>query len=233
MPGGTYAVIPVKPFTSAKRRLAPILNSFERMHLARLMLSDVLDTVSAARNLAGFIVVTCNREAEAMARAWGGDAIHEDGEFGLGAAVERGLRALDGIADGAVVIPSDIPHLPQETIEDVIRLTSDHGVAMVPALDDNGTNLLSLRPCTVVPPLYGPDSFIRHRRAALSVGATTRIRICPLAGHDLDRPTDLMTFLSFGTPTRTQGYLAGLGIDERLAAASGFDVPADFARATA
>ena len=233
MRDGTYAVIPVKPFASAKRRLAPILNSFERARLARLMLGDVLDSVRAARSLTGAVVVTCNRDAAAMAEASGAQVILEDGEFGLACAVERGLAAISGVARGAIVIPADIPQLPPATIDAVVGKTPNRGVTLVPAMYDGGTNLLCLRPCHMMPPLFGPDSFSCHHEAALRARATTRIHICPLAGNDLDEPRDLITFLSFGSATRTQGFLTGLGIQQRNAALSGLSAPADFVRASA
>jgi 2-phospho-L-lactate guanylyltransferase len=229
MRDGTYAVIPVKPFASAKRRLAPILNSFERAQLARLMLGDVLDSVSAARSLAGAVIVTCNRDAATMAEERSVQVILEDGEFGLACAVERGLAALSGVAKGAVVIPSDIPQLPPATIDAVVEKTPNRGVTLVPAMYDGGTNLLCLRPCHLMPALFGPDSFSRHHDAALRARATTRIHICPLAGNDLDEPRDLISFLSVGSSTRTRDFLAGLGIPQRNAALSGLSTPADFA----
>jgi 2-phospho-L-lactate guanylyltransferase len=233
MPGGTYAVIPVKSFASAKRRLAPILNSAERGRLARLMLLDVLDAVQAAGALDGFVLVTCDAEAQGVAEACGGRVIREAREFGLGQAVETALSQLAGTASCAVVIPADIPHLAPETIDAVVGKTEEKGVVLVPAIYDGGTNLLSLRPCRLVPALFGPDSFHRHHRAALGAGAATRIHICPKAGYDLDRPRDLETFLSFGTRTRAHRYLAGLGIGERIAALADARVPADVVRATA
>ncbi len=233
MRAGTYAVIPVKPFASAKRRLAHILNSYERAHLAELMLSDVLDSVHAARTLAGAVIVTCNRDAAAMARAHGMQVLLEDGEFGLTTAIERGLTAVNDLANGAVIIPSDIPQLPSGTIDAVVGKTPDRGVTLVPAMYDGGTNLLCLRSPRVMTPMYGPDSFNRHHGAALKAGARTRIHMCSLAGNDLDEPRDLLTFLSFNSATRTQDFLSTLGIAQRNAALLDLELPADFARASA
>jgi 2-phospho-L-lactate/phosphoenolpyruvate guanylyltransferase len=217
MPCGTYAVIPVKPFSSAKSRLAPILNSFERASLARLMFEDMLDAVSAARRLEGFAVVTCNAEAAALASKRGGVVVRESGELGLSHAVGMASLALSGIARGIVVIPADIPHLPSATIDAVVDSTAERGVTMVPAACDGGTNLLSVRPWHLLLPQFGPDSFDRHSRAALRIGASTLIHACPLASWDLDRPCDLTTFLGFVTKTRTHRYLAGLDIAARIA----------------
>ena len=233
MPCGTYAVIPVKSFVSAKQRLAPILNNFERARLARLMLEDVLDAVRSARKLAGFCVVTNDGEAAALAASRGGQVVRDSGELGLSHAVRMALLELADVAKGAVVVPSDIPHLPSATIDTVVEKTSPCGVALVPAICDGGTNLLSLRPWHVLLPQFGPASFYGHARAALRAGVAAYIHVCPMTSHDLDRPGDLITFLSFRSQTRAHAYLAGLGIGERLAETDGLRVPVDRVRTSA
>lgn len=233
MSDGTYAVIPVKPFVSAKRRLTPLLSCIERIRLARLMLEDVIDAVRSATSLAGFFVVTCHREAAEMAEGAGGGTIWEEAEFGLARAVATAFREIAPIAGGAVVIPADIPHVPGSTIDAVIAKTPQDGVTLVPAIYDGGTNLLALRPCTALEPLFGPGSFQRHHRTALRAGLSPRIHVCPRAGHDLDRPRDLVTFLSMDSKTRTQDYLAGLRIYERLDAMNGKPAAASRAPASA
>ena len=55
---GIWAVVPVKEFEGAKQRLSSALSPDERRTLATTMLEDVLDAVSAVRELAGVLVVT-------------------------------------------------------------------------------------------------------------------------------------------------------------------------------
>jgi 2-phospho-L-lactate guanylyltransferase len=221
MHDGTYAVIPVKPFASAKRRLAPILNRFERTLLARLMLEDVIDVVRAARSVRGFFVVTSHEDAARLARAAGGQAIVETGEYGLPHAVATAQRKLAPFAAGLVVVPSDIPHLPSATIDAVNAITPERGIALVPATSDGGTNLLAMRPCDLIPPLFGARSFDRHRWTAMRAGLPVETHICPMAGHDLDGPDDLPAFLTMAMRSRAQDYLAGLDIAERLQVLNG------------
>jgi 2-phospho-L-lactate guanylyltransferase len=222
MPDGTYAVIPVKPFASAKRRLAPILNRFERARLARLMLEDVLDAVRGAKSLSGIFVVSGHPDAAELGEAAGARVITEAGEFGFSGAIGIAQRRLARRgAKGVIVIPADIPHLPSATIDALVAKAARRGVALTPALYDGGTNLLAMRPCNVLPPLFGPDSFERHHRAALRAGIAPAVHFCPLAGQDIDRPADLELFLAAGSCTRSQAYLAGLGIPDRVAALRG------------
>lgn len=233
MAGGTYAVIPVKPFASAKRRLSPMLNSVERARLAHLMLCDVLDALRAARGLDGFIVVTGSGEAAALAAERGGMVVAEPGELGLDVAIARGLGAACAVADGVLVVPADIPHLTGAAVDAIVGNTAEGGITLAPAIHDHGTNAISARPGDLLQPQFGACSFARHYRSALSAGAVTRIHVCPVLGHDLDRPRDLLTFLAFATPTRTHAYLATLGIGERFGAIQRAFVPAGLARACA
>lgn len=226
MRDGTYAVIPVKSFASAKGRLAPILSSAERHSLARFMLEDVIDAVEGACNLAGWCIVTADSDAAAIAESYGGEVVAESGEFGHSPAIHAAIDALESRAGGILVIPADIPHLPSTTIDAVVGVTDDDAVTLVPALHDGGTNLLAVRPCNVFPPLFGPDSFNRHRAAALRRGITPRIFNCPMAGYDLDRPRDLIRFLAMRSWTRAHEFLAQLDIAERLAPTASIISPA-------
>ena len=64
---GVWAVVPVKEIEGAKQRLSSCLSPEERRALASVMLEDVLDAVSAVRELAGLLVVTVDPVA-AIAR---------------------------------------------------------------------------------------------------------------------------------------------------------------------
>jgi 2-phospho-L-lactate guanylyltransferase len=71
----------------------------------------------------------------------------------------------------------------------------------------------------VIPPLFGPQSFWRHREAARHAGIRAVVVSDSELEQDLDRPDDLVTFLSMNTPTRTHAFLSGLSVPERMAGA--------------
>ena len=214
---GIHAVIPVKSFASAKQRMSPFLSVIERAQLARLMLEDVLDAVRLASELSGCLIVTHNTQAAAIARDMGAQVVDQTGDFGFAAAVSCAVAALPRGA-GMMVVPTDIPHVSPALIDLLATLTRSPGMVLIPATSDGGTNLLSMRPCTLVPPLFGNDSFSRHRSAALAAGVTPVIWPSAEAGRDLDRPADLSAFLALKSATRAHCFLASLDLTKRFQA---------------
>ncbi len=214
---GIHAVIPVKSFAAAKQRMSPFLSIIERAQLARLMLADVLDAVRLSCELRGCLVVTHDAQAAAIARAAGVQVVDQYGDFGFSAAVSCGVEALPPEA-GMIVVPTDIPHVSPVLIDRIVALTPSPGATLVPATSDGGTNLLAMRPCTLLPPLFGHDSFARHRSAAAAAGITPVIWRSAEAGRDLDRPADLAAFLTLNSATRVHCFLASLDLAGRFEA---------------
>jgi 2-phospho-L-lactate guanylyltransferase len=214
-----WAVVPVKPFGTAKRRLAAILDADERAQLARVMLEDVLDAIAASGDrVAGLIVLTADADAAALARTFDAVVLEESVPAGLNAALALATEYLAGDPNtGMVVIPGDLPHLSVDAILQMIDLLdAPRSFALLPASGDGGTNLFGCRPVGVIPPSFGPSSFDRHSRAAHRAGIAPNILVFPALGQDIDRPDDLAAFMSLGTATRTHKFLTTLGIAERL-----------------
>jgi 2-phospho-L-lactate/phosphoenolpyruvate guanylyltransferase len=213
-----WAIVPVKPFHMAKRRLAPVLDAGERARLARLMFEDVLDAVTASQQvLAGVLALTADERAAEIARRRGVRVIAEASPTGLSAAIEQAIGCLAASpGDGMLVVPADLPHLTPAAIERIVRLLNQpQAVALVRAIEDGGTNLLACRPADVVLPRFGAHSFARHVEAARRIGITPTVLELSDLGRDIDRPGDLEPFLSLGTATRTHAFLSALRIHGR------------------
>lgn len=212
---GIHAVIPVKSFARAKQRMSPFLNMVERAYLARLMFEDVLDAVNLSCELQGCLVVTHDTQAAAIACSAGVQVLDQDGDFGFSAAVSSAAAAL-GPEAGMLVVPTDIPHVSPALIDQIVALTRRRGVTLVPATSDGGTNLLAMQPCTLLPLLFGDDSFARHRDAAFVAGVTPVICRSAEAGCDLDSPADLAAFLALNSATRAHCFLTSLDLARRF-----------------
>lgn len=216
--GGLWAVVPVKLFAHAKRRLMPVLSFEERRTLTGAMLEDVLSALMRAPCLAGVIVITSERNAAAVAQA-AGAAVMNDGEnTGMNAAVAEGARRLAEMGQsGMLVIPADVPLI---TVADVEAIVLAHraapSITLVPATKDGGTNALACSPPLAVPCRFGEDSLRAHREAARDAGITAGVVRLERVGLDIDRPDDLAEFLLRQSPTQSCAYLVSSGIAQRL-----------------
>jgi 2-phospho-L-lactate guanylyltransferase len=208
-----WAVVPVKPFRSAKTRLSTTLGPEDRAHLARVMLGDVLRTLfTCQRVLRGVIVLTMDDEVAVIGRRYGASILAEHAPSGLNAAVVQAMDVLATTPEaGMLVVPADVPHVSAGVIERMVHLLyAPRALALVRATSDGGTNLLGCRPTGVIHPSFGRESFDAHWCAALCAGILPSVLASSTLGLDLDGPDDLTTFLSWRTNTDTHAFLSSL-----------------------
>ena len=205
---GVWAVVPVKELTDAKQRLSSRLSLEERRALATIMLEDVLDAVSAVRELAG---------------RFGARIVGEGAREGHTGAVTAAARLLvrEGRA-GMMTMPGDIPLI--STTEIAAALAAHRpapAFTIVPAHDELGSNTIICSPPDAVPLRFGENSFYPHLDAARGRGIEPLIIRQPGIGMDIDHPVDLVAFLGMSPPirTRTLAFLEQSGIASRVLAA--------------
>jgi 2-phospho-L-lactate/phosphoenolpyruvate guanylyltransferase len=176
-------LVPVKAFSRAKMRLAPVLGPVGRAALAKEMAEHVL---KAATPLP--VVVVCDDEEVAnWAEDLGARALREPGA-GLNGAVNAAVAQL--AAEGyqrLVVVHSDLPRASR-----LAWLADVNGIALVPDRREDGTNAISLPADAGFHFSYGPGSFSRHKDEARRTGLDwTVIRDAELA-WDVDFPADIV-----------------------------------------
>ncbi len=177
----TAVLVPVKAFSAAKKRLAPILPDAQRESLARWMADGVL---AASAPLPVFIACD-NDEVAAWAESRGASVLWGPG-LGLNGAIDHGIETVAGKGyDHVIVAHGDLP-LPG-ALASVPRADT---VVLVPDRRGDGTNVLS-RPCRVhLPAEYGGGSFDRHLAAALRSGVAVSVRSDPRLSIDVDTIAD-------------------------------------------
>jgi 2-phospho-L-lactate/phosphoenolpyruvate guanylyltransferase len=221
---GVWAVVPVKELEGAKHRLSSALSRDERRLLATTMLEDVLEAVSAVRELAGVLVVTVDPDAGSLATRYGARIVIDGAREGHTGAVTTAARLLvrEGHV-GMMTMPSDIPRLSPAEIEATLAAhRAAPAFTIVPAHDDLGSNTIICSPPDAVPLRFGEDSFYPHLDAARARGIEPLIVRHAGIGMDIDNPVDLVTFLKMSPPvrTRTLAFLEQSGVAERLLATS-------------
>jgi 2-phospho-L-lactate/phosphoenolpyruvate guanylyltransferase len=189
----TAAVLPVKSFSLAKRRLGEAIGGREREDLAAAMVGDVLAAVFTLPEIDDVVVVTAEPLAARAAEEARAVVVHDPDEAGQSAAAARGIdAALVRGADRVVLVPGDCPALDPRELATLLRRPgrAPH-VVIVPDRHGSGTNALLLEPPTVMPPSFGAGSFARHAALAFAAGAEVKVSELPSLGLDVDTPDDL------------------------------------------
>lgn len=181
-------LVPVKDFTEAKLRLAPVLTGPERTALSERM---VLGVLAAAGELGAFVV--CDHPSVAQwARSNGATPLLTTAS-GLNGSLTEAVARIEGDDIG---VPAGCTHaliahgdLPLATTLD--GLCHPNVVTMVPDRHDDGTNVLCLPLRAGFEFRYGPGSYAAHVAEAhrCRLGVLTR-RVAELA-LDVDHPDDL------------------------------------------
>jgi 2-phospho-L-lactate guanylyltransferase len=213
-----WAVVPVKNLEDAKQRLAGVLSAAERHGLFRAMLEDVLSALSHSGGLAGVVLVTRDREVEALAARYGARVLEEKANRGHTRASSFGARMLaqEGAA-GMVQLPADIPLVTPEDIEVLLQAHgSAPAVTLAPSRDERGSNAVACSPADVLPLRFGDDSYFPHLQRARSLGIEPRVVHRRGLALDVDTPDDLMALLATPSRTLTYDYLVKSGIAERV-----------------
>lgn len=190
----TLAVVPIKSFDAAKRRLGEALGSGSRRLLAQSMFADVLAALRRARRLDALAVVTHDHEAEAVLRGEKVTLLRDERPAGQSAAAGIGVEhALASGFERLLLAPGDTPLTEPAELDRLLEDSEAEGLAcaIVPDRHRTGTNALLLSPPDALEPRFGPGSLERHQEAARAAGLAHRVVDVPSLLHDVDTPEDL------------------------------------------
>jgi 2-phospho-L-lactate guanylyltransferase len=219
------AIIPVKRFGEAKRRLLDAIDRPQRAALIKSMLTDVLEATDRAQLIDRVIVVTGEGRAERLALRHAQrsttplEVLRDPDDRGHSEAATLGIiRALSLGAECAALLPGDCPLLDASELDQALGRMSPGRVAVVPDRHGTGTNALLLCPADAIGPAFGPDSAERHSERARLAGHELAVERLDSLGLDLDTPDDLRALAEAlaDQPSRapaTAAELATLGIE--------------------
>ena len=191
------AILPVKRFGAAKRRLESIAER-DRARLVEAMLADVLTAITGTKSVARVIVVTGERRAERLALRHAQRAttpvevLRDPDDAGHSEAATLGIiRALALGAECAALLPGDCPLLDPLELDDALARMRPGRVAVIPDRHGTGTNGLLLSPPDAIGPAFGPGSRERHADRAERRGMEVAVEDLASLALDLDTPEDL------------------------------------------
>lgn len=187
------AVLPVKRFGAAKRRLAAGIDDARRAALVAAMLGDVLEAIGGARAIERTIVVSDELRAAEAAAAAGAELIADPAEPDHSKAALAGIARAEELGTECVVLlPGDCPLLEPRELDRLLTGVPASYVAIVPDRHRTGTNTLVLAPPDAIRPAFGEGSCERHVAAARQAGVPFGVEDVPSLALDLDTPADVV-----------------------------------------
>ena len=147
-----WAIVPVKPFSKGKSRLADLLSIERRMLLNSTLLTRTIRTLKSVHEIHHIIIVSRDSSALAIARNFGVKTIQEDSIIELNKALKRAATVAQAYsADSILIVPSDLPLLEASDVSKLLGLRNS-GEEMIIAPDRHmkGTNALYLSPPDIV-----------------------------------------------------------------------------------
>jgi len=187
------AVLPVKRFAEAKRRLAAGIDDERREAVVAAMLEDVLEAIGESRSIDRLIVVSDEPRAAARARAAGAEIVPDPGEGGHPDAALAGITRAEQLgAECVVLLPGDCPLLEPRQLDRLLTGVPASYVAIVPDRHETGTNALVLAPPRAIRPAFGEGSCARHVVAAREAGIAFAVEELASLALDLDTPADVV-----------------------------------------
>jgi 2-phospho-L-lactate guanylyltransferase len=191
MPPSFWIVVLIKDFTTAKSRLASVLEPLRRRRLAEMTAARALD---AAVALAPTLAVCGSVEAADFARLRGATLVVEPSPSGQNHAAMLGLDEVVHRGAGSVLLlSSDLPLVDEAAIRRLLAHTGVPGSLAVAAAADGrqGTNALYLRPPGDFSLHFGEASLPKFADEARVRGRRFIVHDDPSLALDLDEPSDL------------------------------------------
>ena len=193
----TAAIIPVKTFSKAKKRLN--LQQAYKEKICSLMLQEVLNTLSNCKLVNKIVLVSKDEAALKIGRQF--DVIEIfDNESGVNDAVSLADQYLsDKKFDCSITFPQDIPIMTSSDIDNLLGFVkSKSSVIIVPSRQFNGTNALVRCPVDIMETRYDMGSYTFQIDAARTKTENISIALIRRIMLDIDDESDLAFMLKQG-----------------------------------
>lgn len=170
--------------------------------MARAFALDVVDVLLESPNIDLVVVVTSDPGVSAeMDRC----TVVGDRGRGLNDAVAQGRdHAVEQGCTDVLVVPSDLPCLTVEALDEVLKLSAAHTHAFCADAEGDGTTIVVSSDPRAQVTSYGPASAAAHRSAGLEPLPTAP----PAARRDVDTMGHLCEAEALGVGPRTATVLA-------------------------
>ena len=155
----TCAIIPIKSFSGAKTRLN--LSTENTNKLCKLLLEEVLGTISNSSQIEKIILVSKEDEAFQIGKKFSCVEIFDETESGVNNAVSLADSWISNNSfTHSVIFPQDIPFMTTQDIGTLFNFcTFENSVILVPSRHFDGTNALIRTPSNIMETRYDEGSY--------------------------------------------------------------------------
>ena len=190
----TSAIVPVKTFSKAKKRLR--LQQSVKENICNLMLQEVLKTISNCKLIDKIVLVSKDEAALKIGRQFNVAEIF-DNESGVNDAVSLADQYIsDKKFDCSIIFPQDIPIMMSSDIDNLLNFVkSKNSVIIVPSRQFNGTNALVRCPADIMKTSYDMGSYTFQIDAAKTKTDDVSIALIRRMMLDIDDEHDLAFML--------------------------------------
>ena len=185
------AIIPVKTFSNAKRRLG--LSPPKVEELCKIMLEEILHTTSISPQIEKTIIVTKEQKAIEIGKKFDAHIIIDEKEESVNSAVALADKyLLENNFDASIVFPQDIPYIKTQDIDFMLNYIAPPNFAIiVPSRRFDGTNALVRMPINLMETHYDEDSYKIHMNTAKEHTLNVAMVFVKRIMWDVDNKEDL------------------------------------------
>ena len=164
----TVSIIPVKSFSKAKSRLT--LSTEKTEDICKLMLTEVLETISNSKNIDATIIVSHDQLVFDIGKKFSAIEVFDELESGVNNAITLADHYIsDSDFDASVIFPQDIPFFNNLDLSNLFSFhRNNNSIIIVPSRHFNGTNSLIRTTSTSMPTRYDEGTYKSHVEQARS-----------------------------------------------------------------
>ena len=158
----TVAIIPVKSFSKAKTRLT--ISSEKTVDMCKLMLGEVLQTISTSKKIDNTIIVSHDQSAFDIGKKFGVIEVFDELESGVNNAITLADEYISDSEFGtSIILPQDIPFFNSSDLDNLFSFFHrENSVIIVPSRQFNGTNSLIRNPSRIMTTRYDEGTYKSH-----------------------------------------------------------------------
>ena len=197
-----WAIIPINEFSRSFTRLSSVLDLEQRMELAKNLSSRLIQILLAVDEVEKIVLFTCEKN-------WPGELQHSKLVLRKDEDKKPLKQKIDSVADWAygsgakkmMYLSIDLPIVEKKDIAQIID-SHKHGLTLVQAKKDGGTNALIADLPRKINFQFGADSFRKHLEAAKLEKLKTNIQSAEGLSFDLDDHDDWEFLIKYYQPEK-------------------------------